>query len=138
MTWLSAIGAAVEGIVTKSLSGSAAAPITTIGAGTITVGQARSALAGAPSLISALQHIVDGTATLADGETVANDILCIAAAIDPALIPAVAVVTALEPFVNDLVSAGFFKGMTVTGEPDPIHDAQVTRELNPGDPAGRL
>ncbi len=138
MSWLSAIGATVGRIRIASLSESAPAPIATVAVGTITVGQARLALAGAPSLISALQHIVGSTATLTDGETVANDILGVAAAIDPALIPVVAVVAALEPFVNDLVAAGFFKGITITGDPDPIHDAQVTHELDPGDPAGRL
>jgi hypothetical protein len=98
-----------------------------------TKAQVASAYRALPSLEKALLSVVHGTAHLSDYETIGLDALSAAAVIDPALAPEISLITTLAPFLIQ----GFLSG-AIKGDPDPIHDAQTTRNFNPGDTAARL
>jgi hypothetical protein len=100
---------------------SATTVIAPIGKGALTVGDIRSALSGLPALGVALSDIVHGTATLADGETIAEDSLAVASLADPALAPVLSVAAQLLPIVVTLIESGVIKG-----DPEPFKDAQLT------------
>lgn len=99
----------------------------------VTAAQVVKAYRALPSLEKALAHLVRGTAHLHDYETIGLDVLTAAAVIDPALAPDIMVIAALAP-----VLVGVFEVHPPHGDPDPIHNAQTTRNFNPGDTAARL
>lgn len=99
----------------------------------LTVGAVRAALAGLPALGIALSDIVHGAATLNDVEVLSEDALSVASLADPALAPVLSVAASLIPVAFPLIASGGIKG-----DPNPIADAQTTRNFNPGDPAARL
>jgi hypothetical protein len=100
---------------------------------TITQNQVVAAYKALPSLEKALHNLVHGTAHLADYETIGLDALSAAAVIDPALAPEITVISTLAPFLIQ----GYLVG-DIGGDKDPIHDAQTSRNFQPGDPAARL
>lgn len=105
----------------------------TVDGTTVTVGQVASAIKALPALTKALEDLYHGTASFADYEAIGLDVLTAAAIIDPALAPEVSLISALAP----LMIQGFASGL-IKGDPDPIHDAQTTRNFDPGDPDARL
>ena len=107
--------------VTSKLPVSTSTVIAPIGGGSLTVGDVRSALSGLPALGVALSDIIHGTATLADGETIAEDSLAVASLADPALAPVLSVAAQLLPIVVTLIESGAIKG-----DPEPFKDAQLT------------
>jgi len=100
---------------------------------TVSVGQIVSAVKALPSLEKALLNLVHGTAGLADYETIGLDTLSAAAVIDPALAPDISVIIAVAPFLIGAIETGVIKA-----DPNPIQDAQTSRNFQPGDPAARL
>ena len=73
----------------------------------LTVGDAKAALAGGPAFLAALGHIVSGTATLADAETIGMDALEAAAIANPqlsALVTIASVAETLVPVVSSQMS----------------------------------
>jgi hypothetical protein len=126
--WLTRESAHVTAVIPKQV---------TVGKGiTVTRGQAVSALKGVPAFVAAVKHLVEGTATMADDELIGKDVLAVAAAIastNPEAAAAVGLAAILAPLIIEGIASGVIKG-----DPDPIHDAQTTRNYNPGDPAARL
>lgn len=105
-----------------------------VGAGVpLTVGDIKAAMGGLPALGVALSDIVRGTATMSDAEVIGEDILAGAALADPALAPVLSVAATLLPYALNFIGSGAIKP-----DPNPIQDAQTTRNFNPGDPAARL
>jgi hypothetical protein len=72
----------------------------------LTVGDAKAALAGGPAFLAALGHIVSGTATLDDAETIGIEVLQAAALANPqlaALVTIASVAETLVPVVSSLI-----------------------------------
>ena len=128
-----ALGAALDGSP-KSAGGSATATPSTVKAAPVTLTWAEVKAAGGalPAFAKAVEDILKGQGSAADYETIGEDILKVAA-LDPALAAPAAVAAALLPFVVQGVASG-----AIRGDPNPILDAQTTRNFNPGDPAARL
>ena len=83
----------------------------------LTVGDAKAALAAGPAFLAALGHIVSGTATLADAETIGMDVLEAAALANPqlaALVTIAGVAEALVPVASSLILSGRFRITPVT------------------------
>ena len=87
----------------------------------LTVADVKSAIAGAGDLMAALARVAVGTATLADADTVGQDLLSTLAFVDPPAAPTVA----LAKFALSLFVAGLDAGV-IAPDPDPIADAQTT------------
>jgi len=85
----------------------------------LTAGDIRNATEAATSLLAALEDIAHGTATLADGETIADDLLTGLGIIDPAAAPWIALAEIMLSVGVTAVENGWVK-------PDlnPIADAQ--------------
>ena len=82
----------------------------------MTAGDLKAAIAAGPAFISALERILTGAGTLADAETIAEDVIAAAVMVDPALAPLATLVEIgfeLEPFV---VAAGFTIAPGTSGE----------------------
>ena len=130
MSWTDAI---TSWALSKLLPATPTTVITTIGTGKLTVGDVRKALSGLPALGIALSDIVHGTATMSDVTVLGEDALSVASLADPELAPVLGVAAALLPIVLSGIASGAIKG-----DPNPITDAQTTRNYQPGDPAARL
>ena len=131
-SWLSSV-VSVGSVAPKK---AAPTPAVTVGGVAITMGQVVSAVKALPSAREVRSaNLVHGKAhppgRLRD--EIGLDALAAAAVIDPALAPDIALIGAIAPFLIQGIASGVIKGDT-----DPIHDAQTTREFNPGDPAARL
>jgi hypothetical protein len=118
MSFWSSVGAVISRAVVSSLSGSASTPLVTKGGITFTVGEAKAALAAAPTFLVALEAIVTGAGTLADVETLGEDALAAAGMLDPELAP----VFGLAAFALPLLLNGVASG-AIVGDPDPERDA---------------
>ena len=132
MTWYTSI----SNWLLSKLPASPTAVVATvpIGAGVaLTVGDIKAAMGGLPALGIALSDIVRGTATMSDAEVLGEDALTVVSLADPALAPVLSVAAALLPYALNFIASGAIKG-----DPNPIQDAQTTRNFNPGDPAARL
>ena len=132
MTWYTS----VSNWILSKLPASPTAVVATVpvGAGVpLTVGDIKAAMGGLPALGVALSDIVRGTATMSDAEVIGEDILAGAALADPALAPVLSVAATLLPYALNFIGSGAIKP-----DPNPIQDAQTTRNFNPGDPAARL
>ena len=132
MTWYTSVSNWLLG----KLPASPTAVVATvpIGAGVpLTAGNVRDALSGLPALGIALSDIVRGTATMSDVEVIGEDVLTVASLADPALAPVLSVASALLPYALNFIASGAIKP-----DPNPIQDAQTTRNFNSGDPAARL
>jgi hypothetical protein len=130
MSWTDAI---TSWALSKLLPANPTTVIATVATGKLTVGDVRKALSGIPALGIALSDIVHGTATLSDVTVLGEDALSVASLADPALAPVLGVAAALLPIVLSGIASGAIKG-----DPNPITDAQTTRNYQPGDPAARL
>lgn len=87
----------------------------------LTVADIKSATAGAGDLLAALARVAIGTASLADADTVGQDLLSAFAFVDPPAAPTVALVK----FALNLFIAGLDTGV-ISPDPNPIADAQTT------------
>jgi hypothetical protein len=130
--WLGRVAKAALDAATGATPASASAAIVQAGPISLTWAEVKAAGGALPALASAIENILAGQGAAADYELVGEDALKLAA-LDPALAPAAAVAAALLPFVIE----GYASGL-IRGDPDPIRDAQTTRNFNPGDPAARL
>lgn len=86
----------------------------------LTAGDIRSAIEAVASLLGALHDVADGTATLADGETIADDLLTGLAIIDPAAAPWIALGKIMLALGVTAVENGWVKP-----DPNPEVDAQT-------------
>ena len=89
---------------------------------TLTVGDIRNAEEAAYSLYRALNDIAYGNGTLADAETIANDVLTGLSIIDPAAAPWIALVKIVGMLGIQAVENGWVKP-----DPWPEKDAQLGR-----------
>jgi hypothetical protein len=87
----------------------------------LTVADVKSATAGAGDLMAALARVAIGTATLADADTVGQDLLSAFAFVDPPAAPTVA----LLKFALNLLVAALNAGV-IAPDPNPIASAQTT------------
>jgi hypothetical protein len=87
----------------------------------LTVADVKSATAGAGDLMTALARVAIGTATLADADTVGQDLLSTFAFVDPPAAPTVA----LLKFALNLLVAALNTGV-IAPDPNPIANAQTT------------
>ena len=87
----------------------------------LTAGDIRSALAAVQSLVGALDDIYKGTATLSDGETIADDVLTGVAIIDPAAAPWICLGKVMVALTITAVQNGWIKP-----DLDPESDAQLS------------
>lgn len=87
----------------------------------LTAGDIKSALEAAQSLMGALDDIYKGTATLSDGETIADDVLTGVAIIDPAAAPWIALGKVMVALTVVAVQNGWIKP-----DPNPESDAQLS------------
>jgi hypothetical protein len=88
---------------------------------TLTAADIKSATAGVGGLMTALARVATGTASLADADTVGQDLLSTFAFVDPPAAPTIALVK----FAFNLFSVALEAGV-IAPDPNPIADAQTT------------
>ena len=86
----------------------------------LTVAEVKSATAGAGDLMAALARVATATATLADADTVGQDLLTAFAFVDPPAAPTIA----LAKFGLNMFLASLNAGV-IAPDPNPIADAQT-------------
>ncbi len=99
-----------------------AAPVVSIGKAGLTMAQLRAAADGAPDFMSALIHLVEGHASLADEEVLADDVIAAALALAG---PEAAAFATIAPLVANLFLAGLASG-AIRPAQNPIADGQST------------
>ena len=121
VSWL--IDCIVSGLTAHPSAAAAdeAVSVTVAGRG-LTMGQLRAAMHGAPGFVSALGHLIEGHATLADTETVADDVIAAALALAG---PSAAPFAAIAPMIANLFIEGLADG-TIKPSAHPIADGQST------------
>ena len=108
VSWL--IDCIVSGLTAHPSAAAAdeAVSVTVAGRG-LTMGQLRAAMHGAPGFVSALGHLIEGHATLADTETVADDVIAAALALAG---PSAAPFAAIAPMIAQRCSVVQGRGGT--------------------------
>ena len=95
----------------------------------LTVADVKSATAGVPAMLAALQRVARGTANLDDADTIGQDLLSGFAFVDPPAAPAIA----LAKFALNLFVAANDAGLIhVEPDPLPMTDAQTTESPHSG------